>query len=139
MTNSFHLKCFNVALSLRAIIVLGSCNLVGEDHEINANWTFVGYQTDSYITFDTLVTLNIENSTKIKGIGPNKNYHGSIEIWKDGTIQLGNLCCGDTSGGDSTELPQLEYYSYLNGSTEYELNGNNLFLRGPNSEMRFEK
>ena len=138
MTYSTHIKIAIVVIFLFISILSSSCNKAGKDHEINARWTFISYQADSILTYDTLVTIDFDNSIKVTGDGPIRNYKGSVEVWKDGAIQISSLCCGDTAL-DSTLLPQIQFYSYLNSCTEYDINGNLLVLRGLNSEMRFEK
>ena len=109
-----------------------------ENHEINASWTFIEFQTDSILTYDTLVNLKIENSDKVTGEGPVQHYRGNVEIWKDGTIQFSNLCCGDTAH-DSTFLPQVQFYSAMEGMSGYQVNGNKLTLSGSSGTMKFEK
>lgn len=138
MSYTTHGKIAFVVVSLLIMILYSSCNTVGKDHEINARWTFISYEADSILTYDTLVTIDIDNSINVTGEGPMRHYKGSVEVWKDGTIQISSLCCGDTAV-DSTLLPQIQFYGYLNSMTEYDINGNLLVLRGSNSEMRFEK
>lgn len=138
MSYSVHGRIVVVAASLIILILSSSCNKVGKDHEINTRWTFISYEADSILTYDTLVTIDFDNSINVTGEGPIRHYKGSVEIWKDGTIQISSLCCGDTAM-DSTLLPQIQFYGYLHGCTEYEINGNLLVLRGADSEMRFEK
>ncbi|MFT4526665.1 MAG: hypothetical protein ACI85F_002841 [Bacteroidia bacterium] len=133
-----HVKVAGIAISLLLVILSSSCSTVDKNHEINARWTFVSYEADSILTYDTLVNIDFDNSEDITGEGPKRHFRGSVEVWKDGTLQISNLCCGDTAS-DSTLLPQIEFYSYLTSCTEYEINGNLMVLRGSNSEMRFEK
>ena len=138
MTSTLQSKTGIGVFILLVVLIFTSCTTVGKDHEINARWTFLSYQEGSLLTYDTLVFMNIENSSDITGEGPIKKFKGSVEVWQDGTLQIGNLCCGDTAS-NSTLLPQIQFYNYLNSCTEYEVNGNLLVLRGSNYEMRFEK
>lgn len=137
MTN--RIKIGLLALGAFVTMLSSSCKKVGEDHEINATWTFLEYQADSLITYDTLVYMKIEDSEKVTGEGPSRHFRGNVEIWKDGSIQFSNVCCGDTTESDSTLLPQVLFYSSMESMSSYEINGNRLTLNGGMGTMKFEK
>lgn len=127
------------ALLIVLTIGLGACKKVKDDHEINANWLFISYTSpDSVLTYSEPVNLEFEGSEKIKGNGPVRKYTGTVEIWKDGSIQMSELCCGDTAVSMG-QLPQIQFYSYLNQLSNYQINGNELRLSGTGTEMLFEK
>lgn len=137
MTNSIRIPA--LVLGCFILLLSSGCKKVDEDHEINATWTFIQHQADSLITYDTLVFLKIEKSNKVTGEGPLRHYRGNVEVWKDGSIQFSNLCCGDTTDSDSTMLPQVQFYSAMEGLSSYEINGNMLTLSGGTGTMKFEK
>lgn len=139
------MKKITVGLICLAAIAVSSCTKVSKDHAINDSWEYVNFKhaDGSVETYgpDTTITLDITTSNQISGTGPQEPFEGAAEIWKDGAISIGDLCCANITAGDSAFWPQVRFFNRLTSSSQYEIFSSTLVLRNTSSgeELRFMK
>lgn len=144
MTRSFK-SILTICLITSSIFLMTGCTKVPKDHPINDAWEYVHYKhADGYIeTYgaDTTIVIEIASSNQLAGIGPQESFEGSAEIWKDGAIQIGDLCCANITAGDSTFWPQVQLFNRLTSSARYEVFSNTLVLKNTTdgTEIQFVK
>lgn len=139
------MKKVTVGLICLIAVAVSSCTKVSKNHAINDTWEYLNFKrTDGSVeTYgpDTTITLDITSSNQISGTGPQEPFEGAAEIWKDGAISIGDLCCANITAGDSAFWPQVQFFNRITSSSQYEIFSNTLVLRNTSSgeELRFLK
>jgi hypothetical protein len=138
-------KQLSIILTAMLVVGLCACTKVTSDHAINDTWEYVSFKySDGTLELyggDTTVSIEIASSNMVTGIGPQAPYEGDAEIWKDGAIQIGALCCANITAGDSTYWKQVQFFNRLTSSSKFELFSNTLVLKNSDNggELRFIK